>query len=229
MGRPRLYVRVKPTAPRPLELRELLLQLPRAAWQRRKIQEGSKGPLVVELAGVRMTPIHDGLPAARCWAIFRRSLAAQPETKYYLCNAPANLLPTEFAPLTAMRWPVETAFEEAKGEVGLDHFETRTWQGWHHHMVQSFLAHLFLVRIRLLFQKKAPHSPQPRLGSSWPVQSATRSSASPISPPFCITANHATMHLTALMQSVPVHACNNESRIIANAKSRSNTRSLVVI
>ncbi len=50
MGRPRIYSRVKPTAPRPLELRELLLQLPRAAWQQRKIQEGSKGPLVVELA-----------------------------------------------------------------------------------------------------------------------------------------------------------------------------------
>jgi hypothetical protein len=55
-----------------------------------------------------------------------------------------------------MRWPVEMALEEAKGEVGLDHFETRTWQGWHHHMLQSFLAHLFLIRLRLLFQKKSP-------------------------------------------------------------------------
>jgi len=103
LGRPRLYSRVKPNAPRPLELRELLPQLPRAAWQRRKIQEGSKGPLVVELACVRVTPIRDALPAPRCWAIFRRSLGTQPETKYYLCNAPANLPPTELAPLTAMR------------------------------------------------------------------------------------------------------------------------------
>jgi SRSO17 transposase len=229
MGRPRLYSRVKPNAPRPLELRELLLQLPQSAWHRRKIQEGSKGPLVVEMACLRVTPIRDALPTPCCWAIFRGSLGAQPETKYYLSNAPANLPPTELAPLTAMRWPVETTFEEAKGEVGLDHFETRTWQGWHHHMLQSFLAHLFLLRIRLLFQKKAPPSPQPRLASSWHAPSATNSSASLTSLLFCTTANPVTMHPTALTPGAPVHACKNEPRIIANAKSRSNNRSLVVI
>jgi SRSO17 transposase len=229
MGRPRLYPRVKPTAPRPLELRELLLQLPRSAWRQRKIQEGSKGPLVVEMACLRVTPIRDGLPAARCWAIFRRSLGAKPETKYYLSNAPANLPPAEFAPLSGMRWPVETTFEEAKGEVGLDHFETRTWQGWHHHMAQSFLAHLFLLRIRLLFQKKALRSPQPRLGSLSHAQFAMKSSASLTSLPFCTTVNPATMLPTALMPGVPVHACKNEPRISAKAKSRSNNRSLVVI
>lgn len=76
----------------------------------------------------------------------------------YLSNAPADCPPAELTRITGMRWPVETALEEAKGEVGLDHYETRTWQGWHHHMLQSFLAHLFLVRLRLLFQKKpCPH------------------------------------------------------------------------
>src|SRR5581483_925745 len=55
-GRPRTHPRLKRTAPRPLELRALSAQLPRTAWQRRKIQEGSKGPLMVELAFVRVTP-----------------------------------------------------------------------------------------------------------------------------------------------------------------------------
>jgi len=229
LGRPRLYSRVKSNAPRPLELRELLLQLPRAVWQQRKIQEGSKGPLVVELACMRVTPIRDALPASRCWAIFRRSLGAQPETKYYLCNAPANLPPTKFAPLTGMRWPVETAIEEAKGELGLDHFETRTWRGWHHHMLQSFLAHLFLIRIRLLFQKKARRSPQRKLGSSWHVRSATKLLASPISLPFCTIVNPAITLPTAPMQSGLVRACKNELRIFPKAKSRSKNRSLVVI
>ncbi len=155
LGRPRLYPRVKRTAPPPLELRALMTQLPRTRWQRRKIQEGSKGPLMVELTCVRVTPVRDQLPGSRCWAIFRRSLGSQPETKYYLCNAPADYPQTELARLTGMRWPIETALEEAKGEVGLDHFETRTWQGWHHHMLHSFLAHLFLMRLRLLFQKKS--------------------------------------------------------------------------
>jgi SRSO17 transposase len=155
LGRPRTHPRVKRTAPRPLELRTLMTQLPRTKWQRRKIQEGSKGPLMVELACVRVTPVRDQLPGLRCWAIFRRSLGSQPETKYYLCNAPADFPQAELAHLTGMRWPIETALEEGKGEVGLDHFETRTWQGWHHHMLHSFLAHLFLMRLRLLVQKKS--------------------------------------------------------------------------
>ena len=155
MGRPRIHPRVKPTAPRPMELCALMNQLPASQWHRRIIKEGSKGPLRVELAFVRVTPVRDQLPGARGWAIFRRSLSAQPETKFYLSNASADCPPAELTRITGMRWPVETALEEAKGEVGLDHYETRTWQGWHHHMLHSFLAHLFLMHLRLLFQKKS--------------------------------------------------------------------------
>ena len=55
-----------------------------------------------------------------------------------------------------MRWPIETIFEEAKGEVGLDHYEMRSWIGWHHHMLLVSLAHYFLVRLRIRFQELAP-------------------------------------------------------------------------
>jgi SRSO17 transposase len=192
MGRPRTYPRVKRTAPRPLEMRALMVQLPRATWQRRKIQEGSKGPLIVELAFVRVTPVREELPGSRGWAIFRRTLGSQPETKFYLSNAPADCSKQELTRITGMRWPVETALEEGKGEVGLDHFETRTWQGWHHHMLQSFLAHLFLMHLRLLFQKKALPSPRPRLANWWRGPSKTISSRRRPSPPSCIITNVAT-------------------------------------
>ena len=197
-GRPRTHPRVKRTAPRPLELCALMMQLPQATWRRRKIQEGSKGPLMVEMACVRVTPVRETLPGPRCWAIVRRSLGAQPETKYYLCNAPADYPQAELAHLTGRRWPIETALEEAKGEVGLDHFETRTWQGWHHHMLQSFLAHLFLIRLRLLFQKKARPSPRPKLVNWWHAPSKMKFNVSLISLPSCTTANVATMPLTVL-------------------------------
>jgi len=52
-----------------------------------------------------------------------------------------------------MRWPIETIFEEAKGEVGFDHYEIRSWLGWHHHMLLVSLAHHFLVRLRVRFQQ----------------------------------------------------------------------------
>jgi SRSO17 transposase len=192
MGRPRTYPRVKRTAPRPLEMRALMVQLPRATWQRRKIQEGSKGPMIVELAFVRVTPVREELPGSRGWAIFRRTLGSQPETKFYLSNAPADCSKQELTRITGMRWPVETALEEGKGEVGLDHFETRTWQGWHHHMLQSFLAHLFLMHLRLLFQKKALPSLRPRLANWWRGPSKTISSRRRPSPPSCIIINVAT-------------------------------------
>ncbi|MEK7787025.1 MAG: IS701 family transposase, partial [Chloroflexota bacterium] len=89
-GPPRTRSRVKRTAPAPHEMRELLTQLPRSAWQRRIIKEGAKGPIAAEFAVVRVTSIRDKLPGPRCWAIFRRSLGPQPEVKFYLSNAPTT-------------------------------------------------------------------------------------------------------------------------------------------
>lgn len=155
LGRPRLHPRVKRTAPRPQELRELMETLSPTLWQRRVIKEGSKGPLTAEFAFVRVTPVRDELPGPRSWAVFRRSLGPKMEVKFYLSNAPANCPKPALVRISGMRWPVETAIEEGRSEVGMDHYETRTWPGWHHHMAHSILAHLFLVRLRLLFQKKS--------------------------------------------------------------------------
>lgn len=154
-GPARTQPRVKRSAPRPQEMRELLTQMPHTAWQRWVIKEGSKGPLAAEFAFVRVTPVHDGLPGPRCWAIFRRSLGPQPKVKFYLSNAPTTCPRQELVRVSGLRWPVETALEEAKGEVGMDHYEMRTWQGWHHHMTLSILDHLFLIQLRLVFQKKS--------------------------------------------------------------------------
>jgi SRSO17 transposase len=52
-----------------------------------------------------------------------------------------------------LRWPVETTLEEGKDELGMDHYEVRSWVGWHHHMAHTFRAHLFLIRLCLLLKK----------------------------------------------------------------------------
>jgi SRSO17 transposase len=167
-GRPRIHPRVRRTAPAPQELRAMLAQMPAAQWHRRVIKEGSKGPLVAEFAVLRVTPVREKLPGSRCWAIFRRTLGAKPEVKFYLSNAPSICPQAELVRLSGMRWPVETVLEESKGEIGLDHYQLRTWRGWHHHRIQSFLAHLFLIRLRILFQKK----PRPHDGPGAPVDCA---------------------------------------------------------
>lgn len=178
-GPDRIHPRVKRTAPRPQEMREWLAHLPRSAWQRRVIKEGSRGPLVAEFAFLRVNPVQDELPGPRCWAIFRRTLGSQPEVKYYLSNAPTTCPRQEFVRISGMRWPVETALEEAKGEVGMDHYETRTWLGWHHHMTLSILEHLFLVRLQLIVQKKSrrdhcPSTPTHRARHRRPTAEITR-------------------------------------------------------
>lgn len=158
MGRPRLYPRVAPDAPRPIELKALAAQLPRTAWHRRTIKEGSRGPLESDFAFVRVTAVRDALPGPRLWATFRRSLTDPTEIKYFLSNAPARCPQAELVRVTGLRWPIETALEEGKGEIGQDHYETRSWLGWHHHMLQSFMAHLFLMHLRRVFKKKpSPH------------------------------------------------------------------------
>jgi SRSO17 transposase len=228
-GRPRIYPRVKLTAPRPLEMRALVAQLDRAAWHRRKIKEGSKGPILVKLAFVRVTPVRDQLPGPRGWAIFRRTLGSQPETKFYLSNAPQECPTQELTRLTGMRWPVETALEEGKGEVGLDHFETRTWPGWHHHMLQSFLAHLFLVRLRLLYQKKVLPSPRHK-PINWQRRSLkTNSNIRLTFPPSSDITSIGIMPLTVHTSNTPALGWTNLAQSVAKAKSRCNNRNLVVI
>jgi SRSO17 transposase len=174
LGRPRLHPRVAPSAPRPLELQALAAQLPRSAWQRWTIKEGSRGPLEAEFAFVRVTAVRDHLPGPRLWATFRRRLTDPSQVKYYLSNAPAGCPHAELVRVTGWRWPIETALEEGKGEVGQDQYETRSWLGWHHHMLQSFQTHLFLMRLRLRFKKKPGAHDGPSAPAGCPRHRATQ-------------------------------------------------------
>ena len=124
--------------------------MPAARWQRYRILEGSKGPLVAEFATVRAVQARDGLPGPEGWLVVRRTLPTaeeEPVYKYYLSNAPAETPPAALVRVSGLRWPIETCFTEGKGEVGLDHYEVRTWRGWHHHMTLVILAHYFLMRL----------------------------------------------------------------------------------
>lgn len=157
------------SAPAPQEVRALAAQLPKAAWMRRVIKQGSKGPLVAAFACLRATTVRDELPGPRRWVIFRRSLSASRELKVYLSNALTTCPHSEFIRVSGMRWPVETALEDGKGEVGMDHYETRTWLAWHRHMAHAAVAHLFLVNLCVQWQEKssldrAPGPPSDRAG-----------------------------------------------------------------
>ena len=123
---------------------------------RATIKEGAKGPLVCDFACLRVTGSRDGLPGAEIWLIIRRNIDGPTEIKYYFSNAPADIDLLELVRISGMRWPVEIIFHTGKVEVGFDHYELRSRLGWHHHMIFAFLAHLFLVRMRIFFKNRAP-------------------------------------------------------------------------
>lgn len=98
------------------------------------------------------------------WVVIRRKVsgsAEEPEWKFYLRNAPLETPLSTFVRVSGMRWPIETCFAECKGELGMDEYELRFWQGWHHHMTLVMLAHHFLVRWQQRLNQReggpAPH------------------------------------------------------------------------
>jgi len=141
---------------RPLQVKQLVRDLPQKDWVHAILKEGSKGPIVCDFAFLRVTESRGTLPAKELWLIIRRHLDDPSVVKYYFSNAPADTPLIEFVRISGMRWPIEIIFEEAKGEVGLDHYEMRSWVGWHHHMFLVSLAHHFLVRLRIRFQEQSP-------------------------------------------------------------------------
>jgi SRSO17 transposase len=141
---------------RPLPVKQLVKKIPEQDWIKAVIKEGSKGPIVCDFAFLRVTESRGNLPGPELWLIIRRNLDDPSVIKYFYSNAPIHTPLNEFVRISGMRWPIETIFEEAKGEVGLDHYEMRSWQGWHHHMLLVSLAHHFLVRLRIRFQEQAP-------------------------------------------------------------------------
>lgn len=183
-GRRPQRVRVEAAAPAPLEVSALAETLPASAWRRHTLREGAKGPLVADIAWVRAVAVRDGLPGPAVWVVLRRSLGPVPELKVFLSNAPADTPLATFVRLCAGRWPVERAIEEAKGELGLDHYEVRGWVGWHHHVTLTFLAHHFLVRARLRLggEKPGPDRPasaRPAASDAAPPDAGRRARACP--------------------------------------------------
>lgn len=130
---------------------EVIAALPADAWRRLTVAEGSQGPRVYEYAELWVWFSEGGLPGPRERLLVRRSLGQEPELKYHRSNAPPEVPLLKLAQVRATRWTIEEDIQTAKGECGLDEYETRGWIGWHHHTALSLLASAFLVlqRVRL--------------------------------------------------------------------------------
>ena len=143
--------------PAPQRMDRIAAAIPDDEWKTYQIKEGSKGPIVAEFAFQRVIDVRDRMPGSEVWLILRRSLGAEPELKAYLSNAPADISYPELVRIAGMRWPVETALEDGKDQLGMDEYMVRSWLGWHHHMTECILAHHFLVRVQQRLKRGRQH------------------------------------------------------------------------
>jgi SRSO17 transposase len=127
-------------------------------WYRRKVSEGTKGPIEYEFTKKRIVLAKDGLPEKEVWLLIRRTLDIEPKYSYFISNAPASCRLKLLVWLSGIRWAIEQCFEEAKTEIGMDHYEVRKLPGWVHHMMTCMLAHFFLWHIKLRLGKKSTSS-----------------------------------------------------------------------
>jgi SRSO17 transposase len=140
--------------PQPVGL--LAALLPDAAWAVLSAGEGSKGPRLYEWARLYLPDENDTASEHQHWILIHRTITDPSERASYRVYGPAQTQLPELARVAGSRWRIEEELEQAKGEVGLDQYEVRSYRGWQRHVTLALLAHacLAVLRARMLLQEK---------------------------------------------------------------------------
>jgi SRSO17 transposase len=120
--------------------------VPADGWHRLSAGAGAKGPRLSDWA---LLPFRGAVPAD--WAkglLIRRSLGEKQELAFYLTAAPPGTTLADLVRVAGTRWTIEECFEAAKGEIGLDQYEVRSWTGWYRHITLAMLALAYLTVVR---------------------------------------------------------------------------------
>jgi len=137
----------------PVTVKELIdsADLP---WERVVLGIGAKGPIFAEDKIRKVTQVRNGLPGLDVWLYARKF---ENETiKYALCNAPMDTPKEQLRNISLLRWSIEQCFRECKNNLGMNHYELRSWEGWHRHILFTYIAHLFITKLRIAFSAVPP-------------------------------------------------------------------------
>ena len=166
-GRKSQKIRVLPGEPQSQTVAEIAASN-NCSWVPVILAEGAKGPLVAEVARIRVFPSKDGLPQDNTvWLFMRRMTDGQ--IKYAFSNAPEETHLSEMCKAATMRWSIEQCFEDGKSHVGMAQYEHRSWPAWHRHMLFVCMGLHFLLRLRMKLKKNTCADPAPGL---YPVGSS---------------------------------------------------------
>ena len=153
-GRPRKLLR-RDKNHKPISVKELAMSLDSRKFKKVSWREGAKGEMTSRFAALRVRPAHEDYWRSELrdeeWLLIEWPQGEKEPTKYWFSTSPKESALTELVGLAKIRWRIERDYEELKGEIGLDHFEGRSWRGFHHHASLCIAAYGFLVRERLFF------------------------------------------------------------------------------
>jgi SRSO17 transposase len=150
-GRPTRTLRRNKDHPA-LRVDALAQELAPDQWQEVTWREGTRGPMRGRFAAVRVIIAHHthkriDVPPEE-WLLIEWPEGEPKPTKYWLSNLPASMELADLVRMAKLRWRIERDYEELKGEFGLDHFEGRTWRGFHHHASLCIATYAFVLSER---------------------------------------------------------------------------------
>jgi SRSO17 transposase len=146
---------------KPESVRALAVRLPKRAWKKLVCRTTPAGEqLSSRFAFVRVVATHpvrnNNLPPREEWLIIEWPEREDAPTDYWLSNLPADTTAERLARLARLRWTIELDYRQLKGELGLDHYEGRSYLGFHHHTALVTCAHAFLILERLCPRARRP-------------------------------------------------------------------------
>lgn len=127
-------------------IKDLLKTLPDEGWTRLSAGDGAKGPRWYEWYLISLNPPWQ--VGWRRWLLVRRNSANPTELRAFLVFAPKTADLPDLVKVAGYRWAIEVSLESAKGEVGLDQYEVRSWSGWYRHITLALWAHALLAVLR---------------------------------------------------------------------------------
>ena len=140
--------------------------LPPQAWVVLSAGEGSKGPRLYEWAWLQLPDETEGPHERARFLLIRRSLADAGKRAYYRVAGPAQTTLPEVVHVAGSGWKIEEGYEQAKGEVGLDQYEVRTWRAWYRYMTLALLAYAALVVVQGQARTLEKKEEEPTSGST---------------------------------------------------------------
>ena len=140
---------------RPVAVKEVAQKA--KGWKQIRWREGTKGWLRSRFWATRVQPshgFHEGrLPHKEVWLLVEWPESESAPSHYFLADLPEHYTLRRLVRLAMSRWKIEQGYQQLKEELGLDHYEGRSWQGWHHHVTLVMIAYAFLA-LETLRRKK---------------------------------------------------------------------------